>query len=97
MAATSSRGHKNETIRDIISDERQVFRFYQMRKKAAHDPTEGLLVRIPDPEAPTPFTRTKIRQNFDTLQPQPGLSHSHSDYLHPIRKHLAPMGFSRSC
>lgn len=37
VAATSSRGHKNETIRDIISNEHQVFRFYQMRKKVAHN------------------------------------------------------------
>ncbi len=53
---------KKETIRDIISNVRQVFRLYRIRKKVAHDPTEGLFVRMPDPETPDPFTRAEIKQ-----------------------------------
>jgi integrase len=34
--------------------------------KVAHDPTEGLMVRLPDPEAPNPFTRAEIKQILDT-------------------------------
>ena len=57
---------KNKTIRDIISNVRQVFRLYRTRKKVAHDPTEGLFVRLPDPEAPDPFTRAEIKQILET-------------------------------
>lgn len=57
---------KNKTIREIISNVRQVFRLYRTRKKVAHDPTEGLMVRLPDPEAPDPFTRAEIRQILET-------------------------------
>ena len=32
----------------------------------AHDPTEGLMVRLPDPEAPAPFTRAEIKQILET-------------------------------
>ena len=34
--------------------------------KVAHDPTEGLFVRLPDPEAPDPFTRAEIKQILET-------------------------------
>lgn len=57
---------KNKTIRDIISNVRQVFRLYRTRKKVAHDPTEGLFVRLPDPEAPDPFTRAEMKQILET-------------------------------
>lgn len=57
---------KNKTIRDIISNVRQVFRLYRTRKKVAQDPTEGLFVRLPDPEAPDPFTRAEIKQILET-------------------------------
>ncbi|EPM68855.1 phage integrase [Pseudomonas syringae pv. theae ICMP 3923] len=51
---------KNKTIRDIVSNVRQVFKLYRTRRKVAHDPTEGLQVRLPDPAAPDPFTRAEI-------------------------------------
>lgn len=57
---------KNKTIRDIISNVRQLFRLYRTRKKVAHDLTEGLFVRLPDPEAPVPFTRAEIKQTLET-------------------------------
>lgn len=57
---------KNKTIRDTISNVRQVFRLYRTRMKVAHDPTEGLFVRLPDPEAPDPFTRAEIKQILET-------------------------------
>ena len=59
---TLSKKLSNKTIRDIISNVRQVFRLYRTRMKVAHDPTEGLFVRLPDPEVPDPFTRAEIRQ-----------------------------------
>lgn len=63
---TLSKTLKNKTIRYIISNVRQVFRFYRTRMKVAHDPTEGLMVRLPDPEAPDPFTRAELKQILDT-------------------------------
>lgn len=63
---TLSKRLKNKTIRDIICNVRQVFRLYRTRKKVAHDPTEGLFVRLPDPEAPDPFTRAEIKQILET-------------------------------
>lgn len=62
IQGTLSKTLKNKTIRDIISNVRQVFRLYRTRMKVAHDPTEGLMVRLPDPEAPDPFTRAEIKQ-----------------------------------
>ncbi len=56
----------NKTIRDIISNVRQVFRLYRMRKRVAHDPTEGLHVRLPDPAQPDPFTKAEIAQILST-------------------------------
>lgn len=66
IQVTLSKTLKNKTIRDIISNVRQVFRLYRTRMKVAHDPTEGLMVRLPDPEAPDPFTRAEIKQILDT-------------------------------
>ncbi|WP_019411231.1 Arm DNA-binding domain-containing protein [Pseudomonas psychrophila] len=63
---TLSKRLSNKTIRDIVSNVRQVFRLYRTRMKVAHDPTEGLFVRLPDPEAPDPFTRAEIRQILET-------------------------------
>lgn len=34
--------------------------------KVAHDPTEGLMVRLPAPEVPDPFTRAEIKQILET-------------------------------
>lgn len=56
----------NKTIREVISILRQVFRLYRTRKKVAHDPTEGLEVRLPDPEDPDPFTRSEIERILTT-------------------------------
>ncbi len=66
IQGTLSKTLKNKTIRDIISNVRQVFRLYRTRMKVAHDPTEGLMVRLPDPEAPDPFTRSEIKQILTT-------------------------------
>lgn len=66
IQATLSKTLKNKTIRDIISNVRQVFRLYRTRMKVAHDPTEGLMVRLPDPEALDPFTRAEIKQILET-------------------------------
>ncbi|MCY1296745.1 Tyrosine recombinase XerC [compost metagenome] len=57
---------KNKTIREVISIVRQVFRLYRTRKKVAHDPTEGIVVRLPDPEDPDPFTRAEIKKILET-------------------------------
>lgn len=57
---------KNKTIREVISIVRQVFRLYRTRKKVAHDPTEGIVVRLPDPEEPDPFTRAEIKKILET-------------------------------
>lgn len=57
---------KNKTIREIVSNMRRVFKLYRTRKQTAHDPTEGLEVRLPDPDDPDPFTREEIRKILDT-------------------------------
>ncbi|MDH0894652.1 MULTISPECIES: DUF3596 domain-containing protein [Pseudomonas] len=57
---------KNKTIREVVSITRQVFRLYRTNKKVAHDPTEGIIVRLPDPEDPDPFTRAEIRKILET-------------------------------
>ncbi len=66
IQGTLSARLNNKTIRDIVSNVRQVFKLYRMRKKVAHDPTEGLHVRLPDPALPDPFTRAEIEQILST-------------------------------
>jgi len=66
IQTTLSARLNNKTIRDIISNVRQVFKLYRTRKKLAHDPTEGLHVRLPDPALPDPFTRAEIAQILAT-------------------------------
>lgn len=56
----------NKTIREVITILRQVFRLYRTRNQVAHDPTEGLGVRLPDPDDPDPFTRDEIRRILET-------------------------------
>lgn len=66
VQGTLSARLKNKTIRDIISNVREVFKLYRTRKRVAHDPTEGLQIRLPDPAVPDPFTRTEIEQIMAT-------------------------------
>lgn len=53
----------NKTVREIVSNMRQVFRLYRTRNRSAHDPTDGIAIALPDAEDPDPFTREEI----DTL------------------------------
>jgi integrase len=57
----------NKTVREIVSNMRQIFRLYRTRNKTAHDPTDGIVITLPDAEAPDPFTRAEI----DTLLNSP--------------------------
>jgi len=50
----------NKTVNEIIGLVRQIFRLYRMRNRMAHDPTEGLRVRVPDRDDPDPFDRREI-------------------------------------
>jgi len=50
----------NKTVREIVSYLRQVFTLYRTRNKTAHDPTEGITVRLPDAEEADPFDRKEI-------------------------------------
>ncbi|GEM_PF-594169 len=50
----------NKTVNEIIGLVRQIFRLYRMRNRQAHDPTEGLRVRVPDRDDPDPFDRREI-------------------------------------
>jgi integrase len=56
----------NKTVREIVSIVRQVFRLYRTRNKSAHDPTDGIMIRLPDPEDPDPFTRDEINAILTT-------------------------------
>ncbi|WP_095159156.1 Arm DNA-binding domain-containing protein [Pseudomonas sp. Irchel 3E13] len=50
----------NKTVREILSIVRQIFTLYRTRNKTAHDPTEGITVRLPDADDPDPFERSEI-------------------------------------
>lgn len=50
----------NKTVSEIIALVRQIFRLYRMRSRMAHDPAEGLRVRVPDRDYPDPFDRKEI-------------------------------------
>ena len=50
----------NKTVKEIVSLVRQIFQLYRMRNRIAHDPTEGLMVKLPDPEEADPFDRREI-------------------------------------
>ncbi|MFI7864521.1 Arm DNA-binding domain-containing protein [Ectopseudomonas khazarica] len=50
----------NKTVREIVSNLRQIFRLYRTRNKSAHDPTDGIVITLPDAEDPDPFTREEI-------------------------------------
>lgn len=62
IQGTLSKTPKIKTIRDIISNVRQVLRRYRTRMRVTHDPTDELMVHLPDPEAPDPLTRAEIKQ-----------------------------------
>lgn len=51
----------NKTVREILSLMRQVYVIYRTRNHSAHDPTEGIVVRLPDPDEADPFSRDEIR------------------------------------
>ncbi|OWJ92705.1 site-specific integrase [Pseudomonas sp. A46] len=50
----------NKTVREILSIVRQIFRLYRTRNRSAHDPTDGIVVTLPDSDDPDPFTREEI-------------------------------------
>lgn len=61
----------NKTIREIISNMRQIFRLYRTRNKIAHDPTDGIVITLPDAEDPDPFTRDEINKLLTTDSSRP--------------------------
>lgn len=62
----------NKTIKGLVSCMGQVFRLYRTRNKDAHDPTEGIYIRQPDPEGADPFSREEIRQILRTYAEDQG-------------------------
>jgi integrase len=56
----------NKTVREIVSNMRQVFRLYRTRNRSAHDPTDGIAIALPDAEDPDPFTREEIDKLLST-------------------------------
>lgn len=62
----------SKTIKGVVSCMGQVFRLYRTRNHDAHDPTEGIYIRQPDPEEADPFTREEIRQIMRTHADDPG-------------------------
>lgn len=69
----------NKTVREIVSNMRQIFRLYRTRNKTAHDPTDGIVISLPDAEAPDPFTRAEL----DTLLSTPS-DRVQRDQLDPL-------------
>lgn len=57
---------KNKTIKEIVSIMRQVFQLYRTRNKVMHDPTDGIVIRLPDEDDPDPFTREEIDKILST-------------------------------
>lgn len=56
----------NKTVREIVGLVRQVFQLYRTTNQQAFDPTEGIVVRLPDAEDPDPFDRAEIDQILST-------------------------------
>lgn len=50
----------NRTVREVVSLVKQVFTLYRARNRSAHDPTEGITIRQPDPDEVDPFDREEI-------------------------------------
>jgi len=57
---------KSKTIKDIISFLRMVYALHRKRHPLTNDPTEGLVVKLPDDEEPDPFTRDEIQKIVET-------------------------------
>ncbi|WP_282338534.1 DUF3596 domain-containing protein [Pseudomonas sp. PS02288] len=60
----------NKTVREIVSYLRQVYTLYRTRNKSAHDPTEGISIRLPDADEVDPFTREEIKAILSTASPR---------------------------
>jgi integrase len=56
----------NKTVREVVSNLRQIFRLYRTRNRTAHDPTDGIEITLPDAEDPDPFTREEIETILTT-------------------------------
>lgn len=56
----------NKTVREIVSHLRQIFRLYRTRNKSAHDPVDGIVIKLPDADDPDPFTREEMRLILET-------------------------------
>ncbi len=52
----------NKTVREVVSHLRQIFTIYRTRNRTAHDPTEGIVIRLPDADEADPFDRKEIEQ-----------------------------------
>lgn len=52
----------NKTVRDVVSHLRQIFTIYRTRNRTAHDPTEGITIRLPDADEADPFDRKEIER-----------------------------------
>jgi integrase len=50
----------NRTVREVVSLVKQIFTLYRARNRSAHDPTEGITIRQPDPDEVDPFDREEI-------------------------------------
>jgi integrase len=50
----------NRSVREIVSLVGQIFTVYRTRNRTAHDPTEGIVVRLPDADEVDPFSREEI-------------------------------------
>lgn len=52
----------NKTVREVVSHLRQIFTIYRTRNRTAHDPTEGITIRLPDADEADPFDRKEIER-----------------------------------
>jgi integrase len=59
----------NKTIKDVVSYMSQVFKLYRTHNHAAHNPMEGIQIRLPDSDDPDPFTRAEIKAILGTEAP----------------------------
>ncbi|WOC77670.1 site-specific integrase [Stutzerimonas frequens] len=60
----------NKTVREIVAIVRQIYQLYRTTNAVAFDPTEGIVIRLPDDEDPDPFERKEIDAILGT--PSPG-------------------------
>lgn len=55
----------SKTTREILTRWRKIWQYWARKHPEAKDPSEGITIRLPDPDDPDPFTRDEIAKILD--------------------------------